>query len=121
MELGPSQEYIWAPHTKHRGAEPQTLNIYASDVLFWLVSHPNNQGCCRLPYVQTTGRYGVVGMSPWSFYANPSPVKDLNYRLNLPDADVRSLVCSVPTSRAIRTLLQFDEVRLLTTAVDACS
>ncbi|KAH9993327.1 Endonuclease/exonuclease/phosphatase [Russula compacta] len=74
MEFGPSPEYIKAPHTEHRGAEPQTLSIYASDVLFWL--------------------------------------GDLNYRLNLPDADVRSLVCSVPTSRAIRTLLQFDEASI---------
>ena len=46
------------------------------------------------------------------------PLKDLNYRLNLPDADVRHLLCSVPTSRGIHTLLQFDEVRMLANAVD---
>lgn len=39
-------------------------------------------------------------------------MKDLNYRLSLPDADVRHLLCSTPTSQEIQTLLQFDEVRL---------
>ena len=51
-------------------------------------------------------------MSPWSFCANVLPVKDLNYRLNLPDADVRHLLCSIPTTQGTHALLQFDEVRL---------
>ena len=62
--------------------------------------------------MSTTGRYVMVGMSPWSFCANVLPVKDLNYRLNLPDADVRHLLCSIPTTQGIHSLLQFDEVRL---------
>jgi hypothetical protein len=59
-----------------------------------------------------TGRYVTVGMSPWSFCANVLPVEDLNYRLNLPDEDVRHLLCSIPTTQGIHALLQFDEVRL---------
>ena len=43
---------------------------------------------------------------------------DLNYRINLPDADVRHLLRSVPPSRGIHTALQFDEVQLLSNAVD---
>ena len=54
----------------------------------------------------------TVGISPWLFGANELPVKDLNYRLNLPDADVRHLLCSTPTPQDIHALLQFDEVRL---------
>jgi hypothetical protein len=41
------------------------------------------------------------------------PLKDLNYRLTLPDPDVRSLLYSGPKPQEIKTLLQFDEVRLL--------
>src|SRR5229473_1167205 len=59
-----------------------------------------------------TGRYISVGISLWSFRANVFPVKDLNYRLNLPDADVRHLLHSTATTQGIHTLLQFDEVRL---------
>ena len=54
----------------------------------------------------------TVGISQWLFGANELPVKDLNYRLNLPDADVRHLLCSTPTPQDIHALLQFDEVRL---------
>jgi hypothetical protein len=43
---------------------------------------------------------------------------DLNYRVNLPDADVRYLLHSVPPPHGIHTLLQFDEVQLLGDAVD---
>lgn len=59
-----------------------------------------------------TGRYVTVGMSPWSLCANVLPVKDLNYRLNLPDADVRHLLYSTHTTQGIHALLEFDEVRL---------
>ncbi len=59
-----------------------------------------------------TGRYISVGISLWSFRVNVLPVKDLNYRLNLPDADVRHLLHSTATTQGIHTLLQFDEVRL---------
>lgn len=57
----------------------------------------------------------AFGISPWSFCANELPVKDLNYRLNLPDEDVRHLLCSTPTSQEIHALLQFDEVRACST------
>lgn len=114
LEFGPCIEYMWAPRTRHGEAEPQTVNIYASDVLIWLVSHPNNQRLSPRTslYVYMTGRYVTVGMSPWSFCANVLPVKDLNYRLNLPDEDVRHLLSSNPTTQGIHALLQFDEVRL---------
>ncbi|KAH9996233.1 Endonuclease/exonuclease/phosphatase [Russula vinacea] len=36
---------------------------------------------------------------------------DLNYRLNLPDEDVRHFLYSMPTYRGIHTLLQFDELK----------
>ncbi|KAI9513375.1 DNase I-like protein [Russula earlei] len=36
IEFGPSSEYVWVPRTKSREAEPQVVNMYASDVLFWL-------------------------------------------------------------------------------------
>ena len=42
IEFGPCKEYVWDPRTKNTGTEPQTLNIYDSDVLFWIVSKPNN-------------------------------------------------------------------------------
>ncbi len=113
LEFGPCTEYMWAPRTKHRAAEPQTLNIYASDVLIWLVSYPINEGYYHVTNVYMTGRYIVVRMSPCSFCANVLRVKDLNYRLNLPDADVRHLLSSTPTSQEIHTVLQFDEVRLV--------
>lgn len=58
------------------------------------------------------GRYTTVGISPRPFFVNGLPVIDLNYRLNLPDADVRHLLYSTPTSQGIDALLQFDEVRL---------
>jgi phosphatidylinositol-bisphosphatase len=50
LEFGPCAEYMWAPRTRHGEAEPHTVNIYASDVLIWLVSHPNNQGYYYVPY-----------------------------------------------------------------------
>jgi hypothetical protein len=40
-------------------------------------------------------------------------MKDLNYRLNLSDADVRHLLSLEPAFQGIPTLLQFDQVRLL--------
>jgi hypothetical protein len=49
------------------------------------------------------------------------PTIDLNYRVNLPDADVRHLLHSVPPSYGIHTLLQFDEVQLLADVVDVTS
>ncbi|KAF8491842.1 DNase I-like protein, partial [Russula emetica] len=73
LEFGPCIEYMWAPRTRHGEAEPQTVNIYASNVLIWLVN--------------------------------------LNYRLNLPDEDVRHLLCSIPTTQGIHALLQFDELK----------
>ena len=54
----------------------------------------------------------------WSHRANELPVKDLNYRIDLPDADVRHVLRSARTFQAIQTLLQFDEVRLLAVIVD---
>ena len=44
-------------------------------------------------------------------------VKDLNYRLNLPDADVRHALGSSRTFQAIQSLLQFDEVCFLAVTV----
>ena len=74
LEFGPCMEYMWAPRTRHEEAEPQTVNIYASSVLIWLVSHPNNQldglSPRTLLYVYVTGRYVPVGMFPWAFCAN---------------------------------------------------
>lgn len=51
LEFGPCTEYVWAPRTKHREAGPRKLNMFASDVLIWLVSHLNNHGYHRVPYV----------------------------------------------------------------------
>lgn len=45
------------------------------------------------------------------------PVKDLNFRLDIPDADVRHVLRSARTSQAIQTLLQFDEVCMLAVTV----
>lgn len=50
---------------------------------------------------------------PGHLNANVLLVEDLNYRLILPDEDVRHLLCSIPTAQGIHSLLQFDEVRLL--------
>jgi hypothetical protein len=58
-------------------------------------------------------------MSPWALCANVLPVEDLNYRLKLPDEDVRHLLCSTPTAQEIHALLQFDEVRLFNNS-DRC-
>jgi hypothetical protein len=68
-----------------------------------------------VPYIYATGRYFAVEI--WSHCANVLPVIDLNYRISLPDADVRHLLRSVPPSREIHTLLQFDEVGSLAIAV----
>jgi len=38
-------------------------------------------------------------------------MKDLNYRLNLPDSDVRHILTSVPTTQGISALLQYDELK----------
>ncbi|KAI0305104.1 Endonuclease/exonuclease/phosphatase [Multifurca ochricompacta] len=73
LEFGPCVEYSWAPHAEDMGTGPQMVNIYASDVLFWLV--------------------------------------DLNYRLNLPDTDIRHLLCLDPVFQGIPTLLQFDQLK----------
>ena len=64
------------------------------------------------------GRYSAVEISCWSHRADVLPVKDLNYRLNLPDEDVRHALRSARTFQAIQTLLQFDEVCLLAATVD---
>jgi len=64
-----------------------------------------------------TGRYSAVEISCWSHRANVLPVKDLNYRLNLPDADIRRALRSARTSQAIQTLLRFDEVCMLAVTV----
>jgi hypothetical protein len=45
-------------------------------------------------------------------------MKDLNYRLNLPDEDIRHLLSLEPAYQGIPTLLQFDQVRLLISAID---
>lgn len=73
LEFGPCTEYMWAPRTRHREADPHTVNIYASNVLIWL--------------------------------------GDLNYRLKLPDADIRHMLSSIPTTQGIHDLLQFDELK----------
>jgi phosphatidylinositol-bisphosphatase len=111
LKFGPCSEYMWAPRTKHREARPRKLSIYASDVLLWLVSHPDNRDYHHVPNVYMIGRYTTVGISPWSFRVNEFFVIDLNYRLNLPDADVRHMLYPTPTTQGIHSLLQFDEVR----------
>ncbi|KAI0251882.1 Endonuclease/exonuclease/phosphatase [Lactifluus subvellereus] len=73
LEFGPYTEYVWNPRSEDIGVGPPTLDMYASDVLFWLVN--------------------------------------LNYRLNLPDTDVRHLLCLEPISQGIPALLQFDQLR----------
>ena len=60
LEFGPCAEYMWAPRTKHREAGPRKLDIYASDVLVWLVSHLNDQGYYHVPYVYMIGRYAML-------------------------------------------------------------
>jgi phosphatidylinositol-bisphosphatase len=42
IEFGPCTEYVWDRRTNYTGTGPQTLNIYGSDVLFWMVSHNSN-------------------------------------------------------------------------------
>jgi hypothetical protein len=66
-------------------------------------------------YIYATGRYSAVEIR--SHCANMLTVIDLNYRISLPDADVRHLLRSVPPSGGIHTLLQFDEVQSLAIAV----
>jgi phosphatidylinositol-bisphosphatase len=43
IKFGPYTGYVWAPRTKHREARPRKLNIFASDVLLWLVRYSDNQ------------------------------------------------------------------------------
>jgi phosphatidylinositol-bisphosphatase len=50
LKFGPYTEYMWAPRTKHKEARPRNLNVYASDVLFWLVRHPDDQDYHHVPY-----------------------------------------------------------------------
>jgi hypothetical protein len=57
IEFGPCAGYLWTPRTRDSDAGPRVLNIYASDVLFWLVSHRNNLGYRRLSDIHTTGGY----------------------------------------------------------------
>lgn len=45
-------------------------------------------------------------------------LKDLNYRLDLPSADVRHFLCLEPVFQGIPALLQFDQVGLLTSVGD---
>ena len=111
LEFGPCDEYVWAPRTKHREAGPRKLDIYASDVLVWLVSHLNDLGHYHVLCLYDREVF-YVGIILWSSCADEISGKDLNYRLNLPDEDVRHLLSSTPTSQGIHSLLQFDEVRL---------
>ena len=52
-----------------------------------------------------SNKYTVLDSSPEC----RSPL-DLNYRIDLPDADVRELVATEPRERNIRDLLEHDQV-----------
>jgi inositol polyphosphate 5-phosphatase INPP5B/F len=57
IEFGPCTEYVWDRRTKSTETEPQTLDIYGSDVLFWIVSHAKAMIACLI-FVRQGGIYG---------------------------------------------------------------
>jgi hypothetical protein len=50
-----------------------------------------------------------------------SALEDLNYRLDLLDADIRHLLSVEPVTHGISTLLKFDQVCLFTRCLCACN
>jgi phosphatidylinositol-bisphosphatase len=92
------------------------LSVYESDALFWMVSHPcvfpsENEYCVYIAAGFGVGRQVVVlfecGQDTYS-----KRYADLNYRIDLPDEDVRSILGSDRWDHKFEMLLRYDQVRL---------
>ncbi|KAH8997936.1 DNase I-like protein [Lactarius akahatsu] len=88
LTFGPCAEYAWGPQTSGTGEGPPMLDIYASDFLLWLI---------------------VLNV-----LRQRAALEDLNYRLDLLDADIRHLLRVEPVTHGISTLLEFDQLRSTT-------
>ncbi|KAH9000715.1 DNase I-like protein [Lactarius hatsudake] len=98
LTFGPCAEYAWDPHTSgSTGEGPPMLDIYASDFLLWEVS-----------FVR------LVSYIVLNVLRQRAALEDLNYRLNLLDADIRHLLRVEPVTHGISTLLKFDQLRSTT-------
>ncbi|KAI0049485.1 DNase I-like protein [Auriscalpium vulgare] len=87
LEFGPCAEYMWGESSDETGIAPPMATIYASDVL-----------------VEVSGHM-FVGLLIEAKDA------DLNYRVNLPDPDVRYFLSHNFAGHGVHTLLKFDQLK----------
>jgi len=86
---------------------PVSASIFESDVLLWLVGPHHGPFVCQL-LTGSLGRF-VFCESALSVFSQLK--KDLNYRIDLPDPEVRELIGDNLLPHNRDALLEYDQVR----------
>jgi phosphatidylinositol-bisphosphatase len=90
------------------GEDPASRSVFWTDALFWMVRGYALASCCTAH--AATGRSVTVYLHCLTRLIDCP--QDLNYRIDLPDDDVRTLLRADEDGMKLRELIRRDQVRL---------